>query len=321
MKQQRDELHEYLQEFQDPQTGKIKYAELAADLKDFNYDLETNEGILPKGPQSISSGRYSIQGGQKHNAANDYVILDSQHVPQNKLETIERQMVKVNRFMQDKFGTLDNLNSKLKEFADSEKNGNINVDQFKDFLTSNLSKELAERRVTKRDLEGFMSAFVYNRYGATNINSIAPLVFEKDANTLSLKLATVVRANPPPEFVNEDLGLTKPVSLDDNNQAKRIRDLLQEIEIVSYSGNPSTYSLFKAFDVDGDGFVSHKDFERHLKFIKINASAEEIEALMKNVIDVNGKGYVGFEDFSKRFGPNMSKTIKVKENQSQLPNL
>jgi len=140
--------------------------------------------------------------------ADDYIILDSQHVPHNKLEMIERQMVKVNRFMQDKFGSQESLSQQIRAFAEKEKNGNINVDQFKDFLQASLSQEIKDRRISKKDLEGFLSAFVYNKYGATSIEKIAPLVFEKDANTLSLKLATQVRANPPPEFVNEELGLT-----------------------------------------------------------------------------------------------------------------
>jgi hypothetical protein len=32
-------------------------------------------------------------------------VLDSQRVPNNKLESIERQMIKVNRYIQDKFGS------------------------------------------------------------------------------------------------------------------------------------------------------------------------------------------------------------------------
>lgn len=74
---------------------------MAKDLKTFNYDLETNEGIYPKKPHSISSGRASFQGKSTkvNNLLEDYVILDSQNVPQNKLEAIERQMIKVNRYV------------------------------------------------------------------------------------------------------------------------------------------------------------------------------------------------------------------------------
>lgn len=179
-----------------------------------------------------------------------------------------------------------------------------------------------DRKVSKRDLEGFLSAFVYNKYGATSVEKVAPLIFEKDANSLSLKIASQVRANPPPEFVNEDIGFAKPIAIEGNNvNAKRIREILFEIEVASYATKPSTYSLFKAFDVDGDGFISYKDFERHLKQVKINATQEEIQTVMKHVLDVNQNGYVDFTEFSKRFGPNMSASIKVEEKQSNLPNL
>jgi hypothetical protein len=144
-----------------------------------------------------------------------------------------------------------------------------------------------------------LSAFNYNKYGATSIDKIAPLVFEKDANLLSLTIASKSRANPPPEFVNEELGFVKPAELKgDNVTSKRIRDLLIEIENACYVSNPSTYSIFKAFDVDGDGFVSHKDFERHLKQQKISATQEEISTLMKAVLDTNQNGFVDFKEFS-----------------------
>ncbi|MFO0116915.1 MAG: hypothetical protein ACK521_04640 [bacterium] len=83
MKQQKDELHDYLKEFQDPNNGKINYVEMAMDLRGFNYDLETNEGILPKKPNSISSGRASFAGkaGSLNLLEDDFIVLNSQQVP------------------------------------------------------------------------------------------------------------------------------------------------------------------------------------------------------------------------------------------------
>lgn len=89
MKEERDELHEYLLMFQDEDTGKIKYRELAADLRGFNYDLETNEGVIPRSANSITSGRRSYFGTiVQRNVFNqdEMVVLDSQHVPTNRLE-------------------------------------------------------------------------------------------------------------------------------------------------------------------------------------------------------------------------------------------
>jgi len=65
------------------QDGKINYGEMAQDLRSFNYDLETNEGILPKSSHSISSGRYSIAGvvPQRDIFNDKYIVLDGRKVP------------------------------------------------------------------------------------------------------------------------------------------------------------------------------------------------------------------------------------------------
>ena len=101
MQQQKDELHEYLMMFQDESSGKIRYRDMAADLRGFNYDKETNEGVIPKSANSISSGRRSYFGAlvQRNVFNDDLLVLDSQHVPANKLETIERQLIRVNRHL------------------------------------------------------------------------------------------------------------------------------------------------------------------------------------------------------------------------------
>ena len=101
MKDNKEELHEYLLMFANEETGKIKYADMAADLRNFNFDKETNEGILPKSANSISSGSKSFFGAfaLKNTFNEDYLVLDSQQVPSNKLEVIEKQLVKVNRYL------------------------------------------------------------------------------------------------------------------------------------------------------------------------------------------------------------------------------
>lgn len=83
MKNNQNELIEYILDFQDQETGKINYNAMASDLHAFNYDRETNEGILPKSQNSITSGAYSIQGvqQQKDVFTDDYVVLNSQVVP------------------------------------------------------------------------------------------------------------------------------------------------------------------------------------------------------------------------------------------------
>lgn len=199
---------------------------------------------------------------------------------------IEKRLVKVNRFLKDKFVSRDSFVKQLKEKAGCDANGNLSLDDFKAFVVESCRDELIARRVSKGDIEGFLSAFVYNEHGSTDINQVAPIVFENDPNKLSTTLTTRVRANPPPVLTNEDLGTTvtsKPEV--DNECAKRLRSLLVEIENKAFDSKPKFFAVFREMDVDGDGFISYKDFENHLEKNKIFASKEEVVTLMQKVLD------------------------------------
>jgi len=93
---------------------------------------------------------------------------------------------------------MDNFEKYLRERVDADKNGNISVDEMKTMINETCGEEVVRRKLTKRDLEGFLSSFKYSVHGTTSINSIAPLVFEKDSNKVTLALSSQVRTNPPP---------------------------------------------------------------------------------------------------------------------------
>lgn len=65
--------------FQDEASGKIRYREMANDLRGFNYDKETNEGVIPRSANSISSGRRSYFGAivQRNVFDDGMTVLDS----------------------------------------------------------------------------------------------------------------------------------------------------------------------------------------------------------------------------------------------------
>lgn len=65
---------------------------------------------------------------------------------------------------------------------------------------------MVSKKLTKRDIEGFLSCFVYNAYGGTDLEKIPMIVFSEE-NFVSKKLNHRVRANPPPPEVNGDLDL------------------------------------------------------------------------------------------------------------------
>ena len=45
---------------------------------------------------------------------------------------------------------------------DTDKNGNFSVDEFKSYLINTCGDAMLDQKLTKDDLEGFMSSFVYN---------------------------------------------------------------------------------------------------------------------------------------------------------------
>lgn len=228
----------------------------------------------------------------------------------------------MNRYIKDKFKNEAAFAKQLQEKAGADQNGNLSLEDFKAFMVDQCREELIARKVSKQDIEGFLSAFVFNNHGSTNVEAVAPLVFEKDPNQLSLTLTTRVRANPPPALVNEDLGNSVLAKADvDNETAKRLRSLLVQIENKVFDSKPKFFSVFRQMDTDGDGFISYKDFENHLAKSKIFATKEEIVTLMQKVLDTEQKGYVDFPTFQKRFKPRMSDQVEVVENEVYANNL
>lgn len=75
------------------------------DLNRFNFDQETNFGILPKSAHSISSGQASIPGTQprKNVFDADYTVVDAKRAPQNCVDLIEKRFIKLNRILKNKF--------------------------------------------------------------------------------------------------------------------------------------------------------------------------------------------------------------------------
>lgn len=63
---------------------------------------------------------------------------------------------------------------------------------------------MINQKITKKDVEGFLSAFSYNTYGSTNINTIAKLIFTRDDH-IPERLAERKWANPPPADINKDI--------------------------------------------------------------------------------------------------------------------
>lgn len=185
------------------------------------------------------------------------MVLDAQKIPPNTLEAVQTRMLRVNRRLQKIFTTQENLDKAIKDQLIADKNGNVTVEQFKHFVLEQCKEEMLHKKLHKKDIEGFLSAFIYNAYGATNVNQIANLVFTEE-NYVAKKLNNRVRANPPPPEVNGELDQYDIKEEDIHTQ--RVQNVLQQIEQKVFNGPVKMYQVFKQFDKDGDGYVSYADF-------------------------------------------------------------
>ncbi len=177
---------------------------------------------------------------------------------------------------------------------------------------------MVNQKIFKIDIEGFLSGFNYNNYGAANVDSICQTVFTRD-DLIPDKLAEVKRANPPPSDLSKNIDVSAIDAQMPHNQ--RIRSLLNQMEDKVFAGKVKLYNVFKKFDKDGDGYVSYEDFENCLKSIKVEASKEEMAQMLK-LIDVKGAGHMNFTDFSQVFRPDMSTTLtQLPQNDIHLNNL
>jgi Ca2+-binding EF-hand superfamily protein len=206
----------------------------------------------------------------------------------------------------------------VKEELQADSNQNVTVDQLRDFILGIVEPAMIDQKITKRDVEGFLSAFSYNAYGATNIESIAKLIYTRD-DLVPEKLAERKWANPPPADVNKDVDTSAITPKDMHNE--RIKSLLSEIEDKVFVGKTKMFQLFRRFDVDGDGYMSHQDFDTFIKSIKVEADKKEVASILK-LLDTKNQGFLTYTEFSKVFSPQMSaELVNTHQNESHMPNM
>jgi hypothetical protein len=55
---------------------------MSSDLQKFNYNLETNYGVMPMSERSFSDGAHSLAGKEpRKDVFENYTILDAKRVP------------------------------------------------------------------------------------------------------------------------------------------------------------------------------------------------------------------------------------------------
>ena len=207
----------------------------------------------------------------------------------------------------------------------ADKNENVSVDDLKNFVLTSCKDQIIHKHIAKKDIEAFLSAFVYNAYGATNVDSVAKMVFTEE-NYVAKKLSRKTRPNPPPDEVNADMLRSISVERDSETTSpqtktifsqpvdyKKAAAVLKEIEEKVYCGGLPRGGTFQTvfrsiFDCDGDGFVSHADFEGACKKLQVKAQYGDVLHAIR-ALDTEQKGYFDFRAFSKKMTPGISDRI------------
>lgn len=163
--------------------------------------------------------------------------------------------------------------------------------------------EIETSVVGKKDIEAFLSNFVYNKYGHTSIDEVAPRVFAT-AEEYNRIIDHFRRPKPPPSKVNNQLDSTQPGDIKDKFYQQRIKTLADKIVNKALDASNSKFKCFKSFDLDDDGYISYKDFSDKVKKMEINASNDEVMAVIQ-VIDDKKSGFIDYSQFMQHFTPNL----------------
>ena len=67
-----------------------------------------------------------------------------------------------------------------------------------------------------------------------------------------------MRANPPPQEVNKGIDTQNVTEEEMHNH--RVRNLMNQMEDKVFNGKVKLYQVFRQFDKDKDGYISHEDF-------------------------------------------------------------
>lgn len=326
LKQQNGEmLQEFIGDYTEAETGKVDYRGLIEELRYFDYEDANNKSSMSR-KAPIDEPKHAKKETPKRRTIfeDDYVVLDSQKVPVNILDQIECRLARVGRLIKRTFGNEQSLGKALREATTvHDKNGNISVDDLKSFVLNSCKDQIIHRSISKKDVEAFLSAFIYNAYGATNVESVSKLIFTNE-NYVAKQLSRKIRANPPPDEVNADLEQAEYYATETADVAKsttgfsaidfkKAGTVLKEIEEkVFFGGLPRTgtyQSVFKTiFDVDGDGFVSHADFEGACRKLQIKSDYHSVLHAIR-ALDTENKGYFDYREFSKKISPGVGERL------------
>ena len=167
------------------------------------------------------------------------------------------------------------------------------MDDLKQFVIER-ANDLNTQKITKKEMEGFLASYDYNKDSQTGINDVVKYVFMDDLVAAS-HLHHKKRAIPP---IRES---TKYENADN----KRLKALLVEIEEKMFvQGASQSLAVFRHFDRDADGYITKEDLSKGLDLVQLKHTDEDCSALLA-FLDENQNGFVTFSEFSKKIQPNI----------------
>ena len=219
-------------------------------------------------------------------------VVDKKQAPLNQLENIYNTARAVRQFLKAAYASPEALLEGLRQNASDNR---IAMESLKDFVVDKVN-EMKTHRISKREMEGFLASYDYNKDSQTSVSEIVKYVFMDDILAAS-HLHAKKRAIPPlREASKHDM---KAVN------ANRLKKLLVDIEEKMFVQGPmQSLSVFRTFDKDGDGYITVEDLEKGLTLAQVEHSSQDTAGLM-NFLDDNQNGYLTFNEFSKKIQSNI----------------
>ena len=283
----------------------VDYRTMLEDIRSFNYSIENSGKNTQR--RNASPIEESEISDQYEPDGNQFTVLNIQKVPYSKETEIKNRSSKLNRMLKNRFKTQDAFTTHLKNNADIDKNGTIDLNEFKSLILNTFRNEIEDSVVGKKDIEAFLSSFIYNKHGHTSIDDLAPRVFATNEEFNRI-IDHFRRPKPPPSKVNTGIEDTGPDDIKDKFYHQRIKTLADKIVSKAINSTHSKYQCFKTFDIDDDGYVSYKDFVDKVKRMEISASDNEIMSVIKT-IDDKKNGFIDFRQFMQYFTPNLPEIV------------
>ena len=256
----------------------------------------------------------------------DFVISDNQKIPVSKLISSRERANKVFRALYKYIPSQKAFEENLNNFLASKettllKENLINKNQLKDYISDFFESKTSER-LDKGDLEGFLTNFIYNKHGETNLKEIPTLIYEEEDRDYYKKLG--YRCNgPPPSLQNKKndeffdaYKEIEPVANQTNvefhhksSTNKNLDKILKKIEDRFFIGSTTALNVFRIFDSDNDGYVSQDNLIKKIKELSL-INNDEIPYFL-NYLDPQQKGFLDFHEFSEKIRPNALQTDEM----------